>query len=211
MKNPTKEQQRLEAQRRGQEDWQLWGPYLSERAWGTVREDYSTEGEAWTYFSHEHARARAYRWNEDGLGGICDSGQRLCLALGLWNGHDPILKERLFGLTSDQGNHGEDVKECFFYQDATPSHSLNSGHSIFYSQRKTFITEISENQSHKVRLKSFSYLVFLAGRNSMGWSCLTVYMTGVWSKSSFSTFFRLACRPPVKAFFLGGSVMYPSR
>ena len=117
------ERARLEQQRRGEADWRLWGPYLAERAWGTVREDYSADGEAWDYFGYDQARARAYRWSEDGLGGICDSGQRLCLALALWNGRDPYLKERAFGLTSRQGNHGEDVKECYFYRDATPSHA----------------------------------------------------------------------------------------
>jgi hypothetical protein len=117
------ERQRLEAQRQGREDWRLWGPYLAERAWGTVREDYSPHGNAWEHFDHDQARSRAYRWNEDGLGGICDEQQRLCFALALWNGRDPILKERLFGLTGNQGNHGEDAKECWFYLDATPSHS----------------------------------------------------------------------------------------
>jgi Mannosylglycerate hydrolase MGH1-like glycoside hydrolase domain len=117
------EQQRMEAQRLGNEEWQLWGPYLAERAWGTVREDYSPNGTAWEYFDHDQARSRAYRWSEDGLGGICDSGQRLCLAPALWNGRDPILKERAFGLTGHQGNHGEDVKEVYFYLDATPSQS----------------------------------------------------------------------------------------
>ncbi len=103
--------------------WQHWGPYLAERAWGTVREDYSAHGDAWNYFPHAHARARAYRWNEDGLLGFCDHSQRLCFALALWNGNDSILKERLFGLTGPEGNHGEDVKEYYFYLDATPSHS----------------------------------------------------------------------------------------
>ncbi|MGR9053444.1 MAG: hypothetical protein ACU84J_12420, partial [Gammaproteobacteria bacterium] len=117
------ERQRLENQRLGIENWRLWGPYLSERAWGTVREDYSPDGTAWEYFSHDQARSRAYRWSEDGLGGICDENQRLCFAIGLWNGKDPILKERAFGLTGNEGNHGEDVKEYYFYDDATPSHS----------------------------------------------------------------------------------------
>ena len=117
------ERQRLERQRSGEEDWRLWGPYLAERAWGTVREDYSENGTAWEYFDHDQARSRAYRWNEDGMGGICDEQQRLCLAFAFWNGRDPILKERAFGLTGNQGNHGEDVKECYFYVDATPSHS----------------------------------------------------------------------------------------
>src|SRR6516165_3983291 len=117
------EQKRLEAQRTGAENWRLWGPYLSERAWGTVREDYSLHGEAWEHFSHDQARSRAYRWNEDGLGGLSDEQQRLCFGLALWNGRDPILKERAFGLTGNEGNHGEDVKEYYFYVDATPSHS----------------------------------------------------------------------------------------
>src|SRR6516165_2691602 len=103
--------------------WKRWGPYVSERAWGTVREDYSATGKAWEYFPHDHARSRAYRWNEDGLAGICDRHQVLCFALALWNEHDPILKERLFGLTGPQGNHGEDVKEYYFYLDSTPTHS----------------------------------------------------------------------------------------
>jgi len=105
------------------QDWKQWGPYLSERAWGTVREDYSEQGTAWEHFPHDHARSRAYRWSEDGLGGICDREQRLCLALALWNGRDPILKERAFGLTGNEGNRGEDVKEVYFYADATPTHS----------------------------------------------------------------------------------------
>ena len=103
--------------------WRRWGPYLTEHQWGTVREDYSPNGTAWEYFPHDHARSRTYRWGEDGIGGICDNHQRLCLALALWNGHDPILKERLFGLTGPQGNHGEDVKEYYFYLDSTPTHS----------------------------------------------------------------------------------------
>lgn len=117
------ERRRLENQRRGAENWRLWGPYLSERAWGTVREDYSGDGDAWGFLPHEHARSRAYRWNEDGLGGISDENQILCFALALWNGRDRMLKERAFGLTGPQGNRGEDVKEIYFYVDATPSHS----------------------------------------------------------------------------------------
>jgi hypothetical protein len=117
------EQQRLEESRRKEKHWKSWGPYLSERAWGTVREDYSPNGAAWDSFPHDHARSRAYRWNEDGLGGICDNHQNLCFALALWNGKDPILKERLFGLTGSEGNHGEDVKEYYFYLDSTPTHS----------------------------------------------------------------------------------------
>src|SRR6476620_4248250 len=103
--------------------WKKWGPYLSERQWGTVREDLSPGGAAWESFPHDHARSRVYRWGEDGLGGICDDRQLLCFALGLWNGRDPIIKERLFGLTNSEGNHGEDVKEYYFYLDNTPTHS----------------------------------------------------------------------------------------
>ena len=108
-------------------DWKRWGPYLAERQWGTVREDYSADGGCWTYFPHDHARSRAYRWGEDGLLGITDRECRLCFALALWNGRDPILKERLFGLTEPEGNHGEDVKECYFYLDATPTALLPEG------------------------------------------------------------------------------------
>lgn len=117
------EAQRITRRDLGQEDWALWGPYLSERQWGTVREDFSPYGNAWEYFPHDHARSRTYRWGEDGLGGISDNKQRLCFALALWNGADPILKERLFGLTNSEGNHGEDVKEYYFYRDNTPTHS----------------------------------------------------------------------------------------
>jgi hypothetical protein len=106
--------------------WKEWGPYLAERAWGTVREDYSADGEAWTYFPHDHARSRVYRWNEEGLAGVCDLRQRMCLALSLWNGRDPILKERVFGLTGAEGNHGEDAKEYWWYLDSTPTHSWMS-------------------------------------------------------------------------------------
>ena len=117
------ESQRLEAARDSQVPWRKWGPYLSERQWGTVREDYSESGDAWNHFTHDQARSRAYRWGEDGLAGISDDQQLLCFAMALWNGRDPILKERLFGLTNSEGNHGEDVKEYYFYLDSTPTHS----------------------------------------------------------------------------------------
>jgi hypothetical protein len=117
------ERERLEQERLHHAPWKQWGPYLSERQWGTVREDYSDSGDAWNYFTHDQARSRAYRWGEDGLAGISDNKQRLCFALALWNGKDPILKERLFGLTNSEGNHGEDVKEYYFYLDSTPTHS----------------------------------------------------------------------------------------
>jgi hypothetical protein len=123
----TAERLRLEEDAARQRHWKRWGPYLSDRAWGTVREDYSAHGTAWDYFPHDHARSRAYRWNEDGLLGISDRHQRICFALALWNGQDPILKERLFGLTGSEGNHGEDVKEYYFHLDSTPTHSYMRG------------------------------------------------------------------------------------
>jgi hypothetical protein len=123
MITPTQEEIRLEAARTHQAHWRRWGPYLSDRQWGTVREDYSPHGTAWDYFPHDQARSRTYRWGEDGLLGISDNHQRLCFAIALWNGEDPILKERLFGLTGSEGNHGEDVKEYYFYLDNTPTHS----------------------------------------------------------------------------------------
>ena len=121
--NDTEEQRRLDQDREQGIRWKAWGPYLSERQWGTVREDYSESGDSWSYLPHDHARSCAYRWGEDGLAGISDDQQRLCFALALWNGRDPILKERLFGLTNGEGNHGEDVKEYYFYLDSTPTHS----------------------------------------------------------------------------------------
>src|SRR2546422_7320340 len=117
------EQKRLNEAREAQIPWKKWGPYLSERQWGTVREDYSDDGNASDYFNHDQARSRAYRWGEDGLAGISDDKQQLCFAIALWNGRDPILKERMFGLTNNEGNHGEDVKEYYFYLDSTPTHS----------------------------------------------------------------------------------------
>src|ERR1051326_7371400 len=121
MRRSMEEDRRLDAP--AATGWKRWGPYLSERQWGTVREDYSAGGTAWDSFSHDAARSRAYRWGEDGILGISDEQQILCFALALWNGRDAILKERLFGLTNSEGNHGEDVKECYYYLDATPTHS----------------------------------------------------------------------------------------
>jgi hypothetical protein len=123
---PNAEQARLAEDEARKKNWKRWGPYLSERQWGTVREDYSSDGESWRYFTHEHARSRAYRWGEDGLLGLTDRECRLCFAVALWNGRDPVLKERLFGLNNTEGNHGEDVKECHFYTDSTPTHSWMS-------------------------------------------------------------------------------------
>jgi len=119
----TAERQRLEEAASRAKHWRRWGPFISERAWGTVREDYSLHGTAWDYFPHDHARSRAYRWGEDGIAGWCDNHQRLCFALAMWNGRDPLLKERLYGVTGPQGNHGEDVKELYYYLDATPTYS----------------------------------------------------------------------------------------
>jgi hypothetical protein len=123
MSSVNAETERLAAARNNKVPWKKWGPYLSERQWGTVREDYSQDGNAWNYFSHDQSRSRAYHWGEDGLAGISDDRQLLCFSLALWNGKDPILKERLFGLTNSEGNHGEDVKEYYFYLDSTPTHS----------------------------------------------------------------------------------------
>src|SRR5919198_3764431 len=117
------EARRLLEDAKRKQNWKRWGPYLAERQWGTVREDYSEYGTCWDYFPHDHARSRVYRWGEDGLLGITDRECRLCFALALWNGRDPILKERLFGLSGPEGNHGEDCKECYFYLDSTPTYS----------------------------------------------------------------------------------------
>src|ERR1700752_1835121 len=119
----TVEDRKLDEARTRKKHWKRWGPYLSERQWGTVREDYSAGGTAWEFFPHDHARSRAYRWGEDGIGGISDRHQMMCFGLALWNGRDPILKERLFGVTGYQGNHGRAVKGYYFYLDSTPTHS----------------------------------------------------------------------------------------
>src|SRR3954447_21451256 len=121
----TAEEKRIEQHYNKAANWLKWGPYLSERQWGTVREDYSPDGDAWNYITHDMARSKAYRWGEDGLAGFCDDHQLLCISLALWNGKDPILKERLFGLTNTEGNHGEDVKELYYYLDNVPTHSYN--------------------------------------------------------------------------------------
>ncbi len=131
----SSERDRLRATDAGTADWRRWGPYVAERAWGTVREDYSAEGAAWDYFPHDHARSRAYRWNEDGMAAVCDSDQQLCLGLALWNGRDPILKERMFGLSGPEGNHGEDVKDYWWYLDSTPTHSWMTWR-YYYPQRE---------------------------------------------------------------------------
>ena len=139
----TAEEKRLEESRSRKAHWKRWGPYVSERAWGTVREDYSAYGSAWDYLPHDHARSRAFRWNEDGIAGICDRHQKICFALALWNGRDPILKERLFGLTGSEGNHGEDVKEYYYYLDSTPTHSYMK-YLYKYPQRAFPYSELVE-------------------------------------------------------------------
>ncbi len=144
----TAEEIRLQESKARKKHWKRWGPYLSERAWGTVREDYSADGEAWDYLPHDHARSKAYRWNEDGLAGISDRKQNLCLALALWNGRDPILKERLFGLTGREGNHGEDVKEYYFYLDSTPTHSYMK-YLYKYPQAEFPYAELIERNRHR--------------------------------------------------------------
>ena len=144
------EARRLEDSASRTQHWKRWGPYLSERAWGTVREDYSPHGTAWEHLSHDHARSKAYRWNEDGLGGISDRHQFICFALALWNGRDPILKERLFGLTGDEGNHGEDAKEYYFYLDSTPTHSYMK-YLYKYPQAEFPYTRLVEENRHRGR------------------------------------------------------------
>ncbi len=143
------EQKRLNEAREARVPWKKWGPYLSERQWGTVREDYSDDGNAWNYFTHDQARSRAYKWGEDGLGGLCDDKQRLCFALALWNERDPILKERLYGLTNSEGNHGEDVKEYYFYLDSTPTHSYMK-YLYKYPQREFPYRDLVETNAKTV-------------------------------------------------------------
>src|SRR5215468_10046652 len=151
----TVPQRRLNQAREAGIPWKKWGPYLSERQWGTVREDYSQDGNAWNYFSHDQSRSRAYRWGEDGLGGISDDKQRLCFALSLWNERDPILKERLFGLTNSEGNHGEDVKEYYFYLDSTPTHSYMK-YLYKYPQREFPYRDLVETNRRRSR-EEFEY------------------------------------------------------
>ena len=169
------ERERLEQRRAGTGDLDLWGPYLSERAWGTVREDYSSHGTAWEHVDHDQARSRAFRWSEDGLGGISDQQQRLCFALALWNGRDPILKERAFGLTGNQGNHGEDVKEVYFYLDATPSHSYL--HYLYkYPQAPYPYQQLVEENARRGRDDPpFSLLDTGAFRNDRYWDVDVMY------------------------------------
>lgn len=144
------EAERLQEDAMRKKNWKRWGPYLAERQWGTVREDYSATGECWDYFPHDHARSRAYRWGEDGLLGFTDRECRLCFAVALWNGRDPILKERLFGLNNSEGNHGEDVKEEYFYLDSTPTHSYAKA-LYKYPQAEFPYARLVEENRHRGR------------------------------------------------------------
>ncbi len=164
----TREGTRLATNRERAKPWANWGPYLSERAWGTVREDYSAGGDAWAHFPHDHARSRAYRWNEDGLGGICDRNQVLCFALALWNGRDPILKERMFGLSGPEGNHGEDVKDYYFYLDSTPTHSYMKYLYKYPQAEFPYARLVEENRGRSKALPEFELVdtgVFDGSRN----------------------------------------------
>ena len=154
----TNEELRLRESEERTAHWKRWGPYLTERQWGTVREDYSPDGNAWGYFPHDHARSRAYRWGEDGIAGICDNHGRLCLALALWNGRDPILKERLFGLTGAEGNHGEDVKEYYFYLDSTPTHSYMKYLYKYPQAAFPYDTLVAENRRRDRRAPEFELI-----------------------------------------------------
>jgi len=165
----TREEERLEEERNRKAYWKRWGPYVSERQWGTVREDYSPYGTAWDYFTHDQARSRAYRWGEDGIAGISDNHQRLCFAIALWNGNDQILKERLFGLTGSEGNHGEDVKEYYFYLDNTPTHSYMK-YLYKYPQRAYPYLQLVEKIDAEVvgiQNSSFSIQVYLKGTDTL--------------------------------------------
>ncbi|MFY9549796.1 MAG: glucosidase, partial [Thermoanaerobaculia bacterium] len=147
--------------------WNRWGPYIADRAWGTVREDYSRDGAAWDSFPHDHARSRAYRWNEDGILGLSDRHQRICFALALWNGKDPILKERFFGLTNSEGNHGEDVKECWFYLDATPTHSYLKALYKYPQAEYPYARLLEENRRRGMREPEYELIdtgIFDEGR-----------------------------------------------
>src|SRR5678809_71075 len=150
--NQTIESRRLASANANTEPWRRFGPYLSERQWGTVREDYSPHGNAWEYLPHDHARSRAYRWGEDGIAGISDDQCQLCLSLALWNNKDSILKERLFGLTNSEGNHGEDVKEYYFYLDSTPTHSYMK-YLYKYPQRAFPYEDLVKTNRRRSRLE----------------------------------------------------------
>ena len=167
MPRQTAEELRISAAHDAKENWQRWGPYLSERQWGTVREDYSANGDCWDYFPHDHARSRAYRWGEDGLLGYTDRECRLCFAVALWNERDPILKERLFGLSNPEGNHGEDVKEYYFYLDANPTCSYAKGLYKYPQAEFPYARLVEENRRRGPNAPEFELLdtgIFNEGR-----------------------------------------------
>ncbi|HWF34422.1 MAG TPA: hypothetical protein VG295_03595 [Solirubrobacteraceae bacterium] len=164
-----------ERRRREEPAWRRWGPYLSERAWGTVREDYSADGDAWSSFPHDHARSRAYRWSEDGLGGICDEEQLLCLAFAFWNGEDPILKERIFGLTGHEGNHGEDAKEYWWYLDSTPTHSWMRWRYAYPQRAFPYTALIAENARRDRTVPEYELLDTGAFAESRYWDVTVDY------------------------------------
>jgi hypothetical protein len=166
---------RAERGRRDLPEWHRWGPYLSERAWGTVREDYSADGDAWASFPHDHARSRAYRWSEDGLGGICDDQQLLCLAFALWNGRDPILKERIFGLTGHEGNHGEDAKEYWWYLDSTPTHSWMRWRYAYPQAAFPYDALVRENANRDRRAAEYELLDTGAFNEGRYWDVVVDY------------------------------------
>jgi hypothetical protein len=168
----TAEERRLEESRARRVNWKRWGPYLSERAWGTVREDYSAGGTAWEYFSHDQARSRAYRWNEDGIAGISDRHQSICFAVALWNEQDPILKERLFGLTGNEGNHGEDVKEYYFYLDSTPTHSYMKFLYKYPQRAFPYSQLVDENRRRSREDPSSNLLIQVSSRTTGTSTCL---------------------------------------
>ncbi|HWX25407.1 MAG TPA: glucosidase, partial [Vicinamibacteria bacterium] len=157
-RTPTREHERLRGEPQDPAIWRHWGPYVAERAWGTVREDYSADGDAWAFLPHDLARSKAYRWGEDGLAGLCDRYQLLVLALALWNGRDPILKERLFGLVPNEGNHGEDVKEYCFYLDSTPTHSYMKWLYKYPQREYPYAWLIEENRRREGRGPEFELL-----------------------------------------------------
>src|SRR5437016_743365 len=154
----TAEEKRLQESEARTAHWKRWGPYLSERAWGTVREDYSPYGSAWDYLPHDQARSKAYRWNEDGLAGISDRRQLMCFAIALWNGRDPMLKERPFGLTGSEGNHGEDVKEYYFYLDSTPTHSYMKYLYKYPQAEFPYVRLVEENRNRDKRAPEYELI-----------------------------------------------------
>src|SRR5438128_8531978 len=154
----TLEERRLEEDAHRERNWKRWGPYLAERQWGTVREDYSPDGTCWDYFPHDHARSRTYRWGEDGLLGLTDRECRMCFALALWNGRDPILKERLFGLTGPEGNHGEDVKELYYYLDSTPTHSYMKALYKYPQAEYPYAWLVEENRRRGKAAREFAHV-----------------------------------------------------